>query len=89
MKKITIQEVATLTDYYDFYRTKVTINGELIRGYMYKCDKLPPDNRRKLESYPNVVVLGLRSEYAPEQGRNAVFVGDKKFKGVGKICIEL
>lgn len=84
MKKITIAEIAMLTDYYEFCRYKLNVNGEVVRGYLYKCDRLPREDREKLESYPNVMVLGVRSQYAPELRRNAVFVGDKKFKAVGK-----
>lgn len=66
-----------MTNYYADYRYQMNIGGQLIRGRIFKADRVDPE---KLEGYNNVLLLKGRTQYAPEITFAAVFVGDKCFK---------
>jgi len=60
--------------YYSHQRAR--LNG--VSGSLYFCDVVPEYVNG--DNYSNVVLLKSRPQYAPEQVRPAVFIGDKAIR---------
>lgn len=52
------------------------------RGCFYKFDRLQYEELENLKSKNNIAIFNVQSEYAPEQKRVMIFLGDTRFKEV-------
>lgn len=55
---------------------RVRINGQ--SGTLFACD-VTPTVRKWREDFNNVLILSSRSQYAPEQVTERIFIADKRF----------
>lgn len=72
---MSLYDVAKL-GYYKFKKGK--LNG--VNGFYYWLEKeLTKEQKTQIKEFKNVQILFSRSEFAPEQLRSVLFVGDRCF----------
>lgn len=67
-------QVASTVGFYDHKR--IRLNGNV--GTLFWCHDVPDAVRETIRESSNVVVVGARSQYAPEQRKTLIFVSDRR-----------
>ena len=71
--KLSFDKLVEMVSYYNTVRGAHEYNVKKRYGTDYYCDKI---DKKELSQYDNVIFLTGRSEYAPEQKKEIIFIFD-------------
>ena len=78
-RKLTFSEMCKRFAYYDFFNYQFTkTDGTVVRGILYKLDRMLTDTEKKeLEKFGNVRLFVSQCQYAPEIKTSCIFLANK------------
>jgi hypothetical protein len=78
-RKLTFSEMCKSIAYYDFFNYSITkTDGTVVRGTMYKLDRMLTDTEKKeLKKFGNVRLFVSQCQYAPEIKTSCIFLAHK------------
>lgn len=79
-RKLTFSEMCKKIAYYDFYDYQITkTDGTVVRGIMYKLDRMLTDiEKEELTKFGNVRLFVSQCQYAPEIKTSCIFLASKE-----------